>query len=337
VKDDYLWDRSGEPDPEVAHLEQLLGRYRHDAPLSVASMEAAPRRRRRWSLALAASILIAAGLATLFATRFVWRPGTPWNISRVEGRVTVDGKPIDDADRLAVNEVLRTDSSSRVMLQLARVGEVEVGPDSELKLVNTESRRHRVSLERGTLTARLWAPPFTFGVRTRAGLASDIGCAFTLTYANGRGLVHVTNGWVDFDGVDSETLVPRGAVAELRDEVGAGSPYYPDAAPQFITALRAFDFDRDRTALPTILATARRRDALTLIHLLEHARPRDERAAIFARLHELAPPPPSVTAEAILARDGAAIHAWRESLGLGGVKNWWVHWRDGIPTGKRAD
>jgi len=28
MKDDYLWDGSGEPDPEVQKLENLLGRYR---------------------------------------------------------------------------------------------------------------------------------------------------------------------------------------------------------------------------------------------------------------------------------------------------------------------
>ncbi len=28
--DDYLWDRSGEPDPEVAALEKLLAPLAHD-------------------------------------------------------------------------------------------------------------------------------------------------------------------------------------------------------------------------------------------------------------------------------------------------------------------
>ena len=32
MKDDYLWDGSGEPDAEVQKLENVLGRYRHDQP-----------------------------------------------------------------------------------------------------------------------------------------------------------------------------------------------------------------------------------------------------------------------------------------------------------------
>ena len=33
VGDDYLWDGSGPPDPEVARLEALLSPLAHDAPL----------------------------------------------------------------------------------------------------------------------------------------------------------------------------------------------------------------------------------------------------------------------------------------------------------------
>src|SRR5258708_12904170 len=32
MKDDYLWDRSGEPDLEVQKLETALGRYRQNQP-----------------------------------------------------------------------------------------------------------------------------------------------------------------------------------------------------------------------------------------------------------------------------------------------------------------
>ena len=31
--DDYLWDRTGEPDAELRDLERLLSIFRHDQPL----------------------------------------------------------------------------------------------------------------------------------------------------------------------------------------------------------------------------------------------------------------------------------------------------------------
>ena len=38
--DNYLWDGSGQPDPEIQRLEHALGRFRHNrpAPLSRAPL-----------------------------------------------------------------------------------------------------------------------------------------------------------------------------------------------------------------------------------------------------------------------------------------------------------
>lgn len=61
MKDDYLWDGSGEPDPEIEHLEKVLGRYRHQPkPLGAAfDQQLLPRRARWWPrLAVAAAIII---------------------------------------------------------------------------------------------------------------------------------------------------------------------------------------------------------------------------------------------------------------------------------------
>jgi hypothetical protein len=69
MKDDYLWDKSGEPEPEIERLEQLLGglRYRRPAtplPLPRRAPEQA-RRSFRPALAIAATlsfVMLAAGL-----------------------------------------------------------------------------------------------------------------------------------------------------------------------------------------------------------------------------------------------------------------------------------
>lgn len=323
MKDDYLWDGSGEPDPEIERLEQLLGRYRHEPPM---------QRRRRFTpmlLRVAAALVLFLGLgAAIFALRFHWPANTPWRITNVAGSPTIDGQRVDDEARLAVGRELRTDARSRVTMRIARVGEVEIGPESEVTLVATGRGRHRMQLERGTLSARLWAPPFTFGVFTPAGLASDVGCAFTLQYENGRGLVRVTSGWVEFENASRTVMIPTGAMAEVREDLGPGSPYYPDAPPALVDALRAYDFEGDARALDGVLSNARTRDAMTLLHLLEHSRSFDERGRIFDVLVRLAPPPEGVTRGRAVNRDLKAIDGWRRSLGLRGIKTWWVNWKD---------
>jgi hypothetical protein len=57
MNDDYLWDKSGEPDPQIQQLEEILGTLRYQPrPLSL------PQRQRNYLrplLAIAATVVIA--------------------------------------------------------------------------------------------------------------------------------------------------------------------------------------------------------------------------------------------------------------------------------------
>ncbi|HEU4766303.1 MAG TPA: hypothetical protein VFS77_02985 [Pyrinomonadaceae bacterium] len=61
MNDDYLWDKSGEPDPEIQELENILAPLRYQPkPLELPD-ELVDRRKRNYSpvLAIAATLLIA--------------------------------------------------------------------------------------------------------------------------------------------------------------------------------------------------------------------------------------------------------------------------------------
>ena len=65
MNDDYLWDGSGEADPDVQRLEQVLGHYRYQTkPLSAKLISQVDWQRRGWvRLAAAAAVLmVLAGL-----------------------------------------------------------------------------------------------------------------------------------------------------------------------------------------------------------------------------------------------------------------------------------
>ena len=62
MKEDYLWDKTGEPDPEIQQLEEILGALRYQPkPLEIPQDVLAPRPRRNHFplLAIAASVLLA--------------------------------------------------------------------------------------------------------------------------------------------------------------------------------------------------------------------------------------------------------------------------------------
>ena len=66
MNDDYLWDRSGERDPEVERLERVLGKYRYQTrPLSPALRSRLSERRGGWitlAVVAAAILIVLAGL-----------------------------------------------------------------------------------------------------------------------------------------------------------------------------------------------------------------------------------------------------------------------------------
>jgi|SRR5215472_6928184 hypothetical protein len=66
MNDNYLWDRSGEPDAEIRELEELLGTLKYQPrPLQIPATVRAGRKRTFIPLAIAAAItltMIAAGL-----------------------------------------------------------------------------------------------------------------------------------------------------------------------------------------------------------------------------------------------------------------------------------
>ena len=62
MKEDYLWDKTGEPDPEIQQLEEILGTLRYQPkPLELPQDLLTPR--RRWNhfplIAIAATVLLA--------------------------------------------------------------------------------------------------------------------------------------------------------------------------------------------------------------------------------------------------------------------------------------
>jgi len=68
MNDNYLWDRSGEPDPEIQKLEELLGELRYQPrPLKIPANISIPKGRNYFSLAIAAAIaLLVIGAALWF-------------------------------------------------------------------------------------------------------------------------------------------------------------------------------------------------------------------------------------------------------------------------------
>ncbi len=346
MKDDYLWDGSGEPDPEVQKLETLLGRYRHNQPAPKFDdvVEIRPVKPRlsffglRWSYQLGAVATVVLLSVTVFfiARQRTRNLGPSWEVARLEGTPRIGWHSLGEKSgpgKLGIGQTLVTDSSSRASITLDETGRVDVDAGSRLRLVTNGPGRKRLSLERGTIHAVIWAPPGEFVVDTPSAVAVDLGCVYTLHVDDsGAGLLRTTMGCVGFKLNGRESFIPAGAICQTRPKVGPGTPYREDASASFRDALSRFDFEphtpAERNALLGILLVdARKEDALTLWHLLSRVSDAD-RPGLYDRLAALAPPPDGVTREGILRLDRTMLDNWWSSFGFGDIYLWRTYERD---------
>jgi hypothetical protein len=346
---DYLWDASGQPDPQIQRLEQALGQFRHNSPAPTfppAALLAKPP--LRWweeiALSLSAARLAAATLLIFSTACGLWlalptRPpaftGEGWPM-----QLTATVQPADHSDAskagsmkktwLAVGQTLETDTASKASIAVAEIGRLEVEPLTRLRLLQSATGQKRIALDRGTIHATIWAPPGQFVVDTPSAVAVDLGCMYTLHVDdNGDGILRTTLGWVGFHRDGRESFIPAGAACATHVRSGPGIPYFEDASEAFRAAVEQFESVSDtpglrNSALETILREARTSDALTLWHLLSRTRS-TERPAVYDRLASLVPPPSNVTREGILQLDPAMLDSWWNALDLGDI-SLWRHW-----------
>jgi hypothetical protein len=316
MNDDYLWDRSGPPDPEIERLERTLAplRYRHRSDLFEARHSPA---RHWWALAAAAAVVVA---AVALEMRTPIPPAMAWQVDSVHGQASLGTRQAAVAMSLRAGQLVRTGSDTEMTLRAEEFGTMLIGPDSQLRAATDR----RVELERGVLHAYIWAPPREFVVDTPSARAVDLGCQYTISVdASGNGLLRVSLGWVAFQNAGQESFIPQGAACITRKRQGPGIPFYEDASEPLRRSLAAFE-QGDADALAGILSAARPSDGITLWHLLTRVAEAD-RGRVFDRFAQLVMLPKEVRREAVLRRDSHAIDLCWDALNLENT-DWWRGW-----------
>jgi len=241
-----------------------------------------------------------------------------WNVETLAGTPIAGSRTISQNGKLEVGQFLETDANSRARVQVANIGQVEIAPNSRVKLVRTESTEHRLSLERGVLQAKILAPPRLFIVDTPSAVAVDLGCEYTLEVDKaGNSKLHVTAGFVALERGGRESIVPAGAFCLTKRGKGLGTPFSEDASAEFQNALFKFDFENSSESVQTIIKESNVYDALTLWHLLSRV-PKTEREKVFDALVSFVKLPKDATREGVLRLDEKMLDRWWEE-----VENLW--------------
>jgi hypothetical protein len=355
MNDDYLWDGSGEPDPEIQKLESALGRFRHDRPapdfrnLDQVAQTLPPPQRLRVSFVVAFACLATAAALAIVAVHYTnsshrisasdpdWRVATQTGMPFIgKNGIGADGNFVP----LRIGQTLETDGNARASITDSATGEIEIDPNTRLRAVESRSGTKRLALDRGTIHAQIWAPAGRFVVDTPSAIAVDLGCVYTLHVDDsGDGLLQTSFGWVGFKLDGHESFIPTGAACATHPNSGPGMPYFEDSSAKFREALAQFDSAaatsaEKSAALTVVLAEARKRDAFTVWHLLTRVEQSD-RSRVYDRLAALAPPPSEITRDGILRLDRSMLDLWWNQLGLGDI-TLWRNWERSWPEASRA-
>jgi hypothetical protein len=337
MKDDYLWDRSGPDDAEIEDLErrlaplrcrprpELLGSgARHSGGVRQFPPHGANPGNTRPNLiqwaAAAAAVFVVLFAALWQVTRTPALP-TGWQVAGITGSARLgDSRAVVEMP-VHAGQVIRTGKGAGISLQAGELGRIDLLADSELRAGSLR----RMDLRRGTLHAFIWAPPRQFSVETPSTRVVDMGCEYTLGVDEaGNGLLRVSTGWVAFQSGRGEAFIPEGAACATRKLGGPGIPFFEDAAPEWKAALASYE-SGNAAALGEILHGARKRDALSLWHLLTRVAGAD-RARVFERFAALVELPGEVSRAGVVRQEAAQIDLCWNALNLENT-SWWRGWK----------
>src|SRR5437870_3878255 len=129
MSDEYLWDRSGTPDPDVERLEALLAPLRStpdvrevQLKLDATTVHATDATDQTWGPALAGPTevwsvrylapLVAAAAVIALMIAATWqstRSAASWEVARVNGQPRIGSTALAGTGRIAVGQTLVTD------------------------------------------------------------------------------------------------------------------------------------------------------------------------------------------------------------------------------------
>ncbi|HET6201409.1 MAG TPA: FecR domain-containing protein [Planctomycetota bacterium] len=313
-RDDYLWDPKGSPDPEIERLERAFGPLRwRERPL----LALPGRRRPALAAAAAASLLLAGGLGWAILGRGRGAGGEVGGffVETLRGEAQVaagDGMCREGAGRIRSGDRIRCGPGASARVRVGPIGSIELEERSALRIERGDDEAYGVFLERGSLSASIFAAPRVFQVGTPSGIAVDLGCVYRTTVdEEGRTTLAVLSGRVSFEVPGRKVLVPARASCRAYPDRGPGTPVWVDAPERYRACVERLDAGADPEALGEVLSGSRPKDSLTLWHLLGHG---DEavRQRAFDRLAGIRAPPAGLRRDGV--KDRKALERWRDEI-----------------------
>lgn len=338
---DALWNPDLVGDPELQRLEELLGTYRHESTAKEyqlwrhdavafggrdgrgADRTVSPEQRSPWWRSTV-WVALAAGLLGVLTWRVVG--SGPVNEPNSAGDTGLEGSfargsfwvdsSREGAKTLRVGDEVVAGNQDLV-IEVAELGEVTLTPGTRLRVEEDEEALSSLFLEEGTVVASILAEPRTFQIGTPAGLTVDLGCVYSVSVReDGIADLHVREGRVSFETEGRTVTVPQGARCQSIPGRGPSAPVFTDVEPEFEALVRRIESadPPNSSDLKALRSLARRKDTLTLYHMLRNEGRLAVRQAAYNGLKKFIHDPVGRSEQDALNRDPETLEEWHRNL-----------------------
>lgn len=262
---------------------------------------------------------VALGVVLAFLI-FDFSPNTSWQVEKLSGFPMIESKLLIDKGRIKIGEKLTTDEQSSARLKVGSIGEIDIEPKTEIQISETESFEYNLILHKGKLSARTWAPPKLFSIKTPSSNIKDLGCLYYISVdKNLTTLLSVKSGWVLMENGIKKSILPAGTSCYSDTAKGIGTPFSDSASETFKQALHKIDFENaNPNEFEVVIQESRREDLISLFHLILRG-DKLVREKVFNRIAELSIIPSQVTKESIVNGDKEMLGRLWTALNLGGI------------------
>ena len=266
-------------------------------------------------------IISALAFGVIFA--FIYFDNSPrifGTIKKISGFPVINSKIVTDNSILKIGENLTTDSESRARLVLASIGEIDVEPQTEIKIIETESSEYQLVLSKGKISVRTWEAPKLFSIETPSSSIKDFGSVYYLSVdEKSQTKLQVKSGWVLMETKNNNSLCNEESMCYADQTDGAGIPFSINASDTFQKALYKLNFEKGgEEELTAVLSESRKDDLISLFYLLIRSK-QAVREKILDRITQLHILPHRITRQEILSGDREILARLWTGLGLGSI------------------
>lgn len=238
----------------------------------------------------------------------------PWGVKALEGTPLINGRA-DSNYKLDQGESLLTDEKSRAVVEVPKVGNVEVGYSTLLFLEKGKDGNNKISLKNGSIKIVNSADLPDLAIIMKNSEVIDRSGEFALKVdENENGKLNVNYGFVEIKYMKESFLINEAHVCEIRNGFRPGTPYRIDASDTLKKAVQLFDFNNGgEKAVETIISAAKETDVLTLLALIPYVS-QLQRQILFQEISNHFPPPEDVTRMGIIKLNLDMLYRWWEEI-----------------------